>query len=197
MILRHLHLAGITRYIEASRIQDTLVRLLLASKANPSASPPPPTVLTAQFSPVYTCGRREIGTVDEDRREFLRASGQAEFYEALRGGQTTFHGPGQLVAYPVIDLKRHALTPRCYVNLLEQALIDTCEQCGIHAMRTEHTGVWTSPERKIAAIGVHLRRNVTSHGVGLNVRTDLTWFGRIVACGLADKEVTSFEKGGE
>jgi lipoyl(octanoyl) transferase 2 len=196
MKLRHLSLPGLTPYTHASRLQDVLVRALLASKADPSLPIPPPTVLTAQFLPVYTCGRREIGTVDAKQQGYLRADGRAEFHEALRGGQTTFHGPGQLIAYPVIDLKRHALTPRCYVNLLEQVLIGTCGRYGISAMRTEHTGVWTSSERKIAAIGVHLRRNVTSHGIGLNVNTDLWWFGRIVACGLADKETTSFEREG-
>lgn len=196
MKLTHLHLPGLIHYIHASNLQDVLVRRLLASKASPSLPIPNPAILTAQFHPVYTCGRREIGTVDAKQQEYLRAGGRAEFHEALRGGQTTFHGPGQLVAYPIIDLRRHGLTPRCYVHYLEDVLIRTCGRSGVAAMRTEHTGVWTTPERKIAAIGVHLRRFVTSHGVGLNVSTELGWFGRIVACGLEDKETTSFEKEG-
>lgn len=196
MKLAHLHLPGLTHYFHASHLQDVLVRRLLASKANPSLPTPNPSILTAEFHPVYTCGRREIGTVDSKQQDFLRAGGRAEFHQALRGGQTTFHGPGQLVAYPVIDLRRHGLTPRCYVHYLEDVLIRTCGRYGIKAMRTEHTGVWTSPERKIAAIGVHLRRFVSSHGVGLNVNTDLWWFGRIVACGLEDKETSSFEREG-
>ena len=196
MKLAHFSLSGLSRYLHASHLQDILVRDLLTSKANPSLSVPPPSVITAEFHPVYTCGRREIGTVDTQQQTYLRTHGRAEFHEALRGGQTTFHGPGQLVAYPIIDLKRHKLTPRCYVHFLEDVLIKTCGRYGLEAMRTEHTGVWTSPERKIAAIGVHLRRNVTSHGIGLNVSTDLWWFERIVACGLADKEATSFEREG-
>jgi lipoyl(octanoyl) transferase len=114
----------------------------------------------------------------------------------MRGGQTTFHGPGQLVAYPIIDLRTHKLTPRDYVCLLEKSLIATCAKYGIKAMTTEHTGVWTSPDDKIAAIGVHMRRNITSHGIGLNVNTDLWWFDRIVACGLEGKRATSFTREG-
>lgn len=108
----------------------------------------------------------------------------------------TFHGPGQLIAYPILDLRTHKLTPRHYVCLLEKTLIATCGKHGIEAMTTEHTGVWTSPDDKIAAIGVHMRRNVTSHGVGLNLNTDLWWFDRIVACGLEGKRTTSFAKEG-
>jgi len=98
------------------------------------------------------------------------------------------------VAYPIIDLRTHKLTPRSYVCLLEKSLISTCAKYGIEAMTTEHTGVWTSPDDKIAAIGVHMRRNITSHGVGLNVNTDLWWFDRIVACGLQGKRTTNFVK---
>jgi lipoyl(octanoyl) transferase len=80
--------------------------------------------------------------------------------------------------------------------MLEKSLIATCAQYGIKAMTTENTGVWTSDDDKIAAIGVHMRRNVTSHGVGLNINTDLWWFDRIVACGLEGKRATSFAKMG-
>jgi lipoate-protein ligase B len=114
----------------------------------------------------------------------------------MRGGQTTFHGPGQLVAYPIVDLRIHKLSPRCYVAMLEKSLIATCARHSIKAMTTENTGVWTSEDDKIAAIGVHMRRNITSHGVGLNVNTDLWWFDRIVACGLEGKRATSFVKQG-
>lgn len=172
------------------------MKSFLASKASESLPAPDPTIITAQFNPVYTCGRREIGTVSAEQQEYLRANSTAEFVEAMRGGQTTFHGPGQLVAYPIIDLRRHKLTPRSYVCVLEKALIATCNRYGIKAMATEHTGVWTTPEDKIAAIGVHMRRNITSHGIGLNVNTDLWWFNRIVACGLEGKKATSFENEG-
>jgi lipoate-protein ligase B len=134
--------------------------------------------------------------VTEEQQRFLRADGRADFVEAMRGGQTTYHGPGQLVAYPIIDLRTHKLSPRCYVAMLEKSLIATCARYGIKAMTTENTGVWTSEDDKIAAIGVHMRRNITSHGVGLNVNTDLFWFDRIVACGLEGKRATSFARQG-
>lgn len=194
--LHHLKLPGIVSYGHASSVQQRLVSAFLASKADQHIKEPDPVIITAEFQPVYTCGRREIGTVSTEQQEYLRAGGKAEFHEAMRGGQTTFHGPGQLVAYPIIDLKRHKLTPRTYVCLLEKTLIDTCAAYGIKAMTTEHTGVWTTPEKKIAALGIHLRRNITSHGIGLNVNTDLWWFNRIVACGLEGKKTTSFAEEG-
>ncbi|PNS19656.1 lipoyl(octanoyl) transferase [Sphaceloma murrayae] len=196
MNLRHLHLPGLTPYTHASALQSRLVSRFLAHKANPHTASPDPVIITAQFHPVYTCGRREIGTVSAEQQAFLRADGQADFHEALRGGQTTFHGPGQLIAYPILDLKRHALTPRSYVCLLEKSLMGTCKRYGVETRTTEHPGVWVDEERKIAALGVHLRRNVSSHGVGLNVSTDLGWFGRIVACGLEGKSTTSLQDQG-
>lgn len=124
----------------------------------------------------------------------LRDNGRAEVYEALRGGQTTYHGPGQLTAYPILDLRRHNLNTRSYICLLEKSLIAVCGQHGVNAMTTENTGVWVSEDKKIAAVGVHLRRFVSSHGVGLNVRREVDWgFGRIVACGLEGKITTSLE----
>lgn len=115
-----------------------------------------------------------------------------------RGGLTTFHGPGQLVIYPILDLRSvssarfpNGLSARCYVNVLEEATIRTLARCGITGMRTENPGVWVNEQKKIAALGVHLRRYVTMFGVGLNVTTDLGWFDRITACGLEGKEVTS------
>ena len=195
-LLRHLHIPGLVRYQYVASIQQNLVTQFLQWKADPSTSAPAPTIITTEFLPVYTCGRREVGTLTAAQIEHLRTDGRADFVEALRGGQTTFHGPGQLVAYPIIDLRTHGLTPRSYVCLLEAILIRTCGRYGIHAMRTEHTGVWTSQDDKIAAVGIHLRRNVTSHGIGLNVKTDLWWFDRIVACGLEGKNTTTFEKEG-
>jgi len=192
MKLQHIALAGLTPYTRASALQAALVRRHLAAKAQRSLAPP--SIITAQFHPVYTSGRRE--TVSAAQQAYLRASGRAEYAAAARGGQTTFHGPGQLVAYPIVDLRRHGLSPRCYVHALEGAAMRTCARYGVATVRTENVGVWTTPERKIAAVGVHLRRFVSAHGVGLNVSTDLWWFGRIVACGLADKEATSLEREG-
>ncbi|KAI9703236.1 MAG: hypothetical protein M1836_007801 [Candelina mexicana] len=198
MRLAHLRLPNVTSYKHAATLQERLVSRLLRYKAllTPSSAPPDPTILTAQFHPVYSCGRREVGNISAEQQEYLRADGKAEFVEAMRGGQTTFHGPGQLVAYLILDMKRHGISPRDYIRLLETTVIKTCRNYGIRGFITDNPGVWTTQERKIAAVGVHLRRNVTSHGIGLNVNTNLWWFNRIVACGLEGKETTSFEREG-
>ena len=197
MLLRHLHLPGLTNYTRASKLQAQLVSNFLAHKADPATiAAPDPTVITAEFHPVYTCGRRDIGNVSQDQINYLTAPtplGQASFHEALRGGQTTFHGPGQLVAYPILHLKRHGLTARCYIHLLESCVIETCAQYGVSTKRTENPGVWVDEMHKICALGVHLRRNISSHGVGLNVSTEMGWFERIAACGLEGKRTTSLE----
>ncbi|KAK5126838.1 hypothetical protein LTR08_004588 [Meristemomyces frigidus] len=199
MILRHIPLP-LTPYTTAATLQTHLVAAQLAHKAAaPTSTPPPhPAVITAQFHPTYTCGRREIGTVSPAQRDYLTATtpwGRAQFHETRRGGQTTFHGPGQLVAYPVLDLQRHKLTPRAWIHLLESAVMSTCAHYGVATARTENPGVWTpAGEKKICAVGVHLRRNVTSHGVGLNVGVELGWFGRIVGCGLEGKGATDLRR---
>jgi len=204
-ILQHIHLTpSPTTYTHAANLQSRLVAQFLAHKASPQAIPAPsPTLITAQFHPVYTCGRREIGTVTHEQKRYLTSPtpwGKAEFHEALRGGQTTFHGPGQLVAYPIIDLRRHNLSARCYIRYLENTIIDVLKsEYGLSGRTTANPGVWLGEgreERKICAIGVHLRRNITSHGIGLNVSTELGWFGRIMACGLEGKGTTSLEKEG-
>jgi lipoate-protein ligase B len=221
-VLRHIHLPGITPFATASAIQDVLVRQFLDHKALTSSqyppSPPPPaptpTILTFSPNPVYTTGRRERGTLSTAQIDVLKATlpsletppynaevtkQNAEVHETLRGGQTTFHGPGQLVIYPILDLKAiktklwpKGLTAKCYVNLLEEATIRTIGgPHGIKGIRTDNPGVWIDEQTKIAALGVHLRRNIASYGVGLNVKTDLRWFDRIVACGLEGKRTTS------
>jgi lipoyl(octanoyl) transferase len=160
-------------------------------------SEPPPTIITAQFQPVYTTGRRDYGILTGDAKNILRDGGRAEVFEALRGGQTTYHGPGQLTAYPLLDLRQHKLGTRDYICLLEKSIITLCEKYGIQAKTTENTGVWVTDDKKIAAVGVHLRRFVSSHGIGLNVDRRVDWgFGRIVACGLAGKMTTSLEAEG-
>ena len=198
MRLLHVHIPGIVPYARGTSIQDKLVHRFLDYKKATSfdQAPPTPTVLTCSFTPTYTCGRREVGCISPAQQEYLRTDGRAEFIEALRGGQTTFHGPGQLVAYLISDLRRHSVSPRQYVRLLESSVISTCAHYGIASQTTDNPGVWTSPTKKIAAVGVHLQRNITSHGIALNVSTDLWWFDRIVACGLEGKETTSFEREG-
>ncbi|KAF2489022.1 lipoyltransferase [Lophium mytilinum] len=192
MKLHHLHLHGLPSYPSVSVLQESLVARFLLSKSTPSP-PPPPTLLTFSPPPTYTCGRREIGALTPSQIAHLRANGRAAFHEALRGGQTTYHGPGQLVAYPILDLKPLKLSPRCYIRALETALQSTCATYGVKTFTTANPGLWVSEDEKIGSVGVHMRRNVTSHGVALNVDTDLAWFERIVACGLEGKRAVSLE----
>ncbi len=122
----------------------------------------------------------------------LREKG-VEVHESDRGGDVTYHGPGQIVAYPIIDLREWKRDVGAFVRVIEQTLIDTLEEFGIQAFRIPKlTGVW-SDDAKIAAIGVHLSRWVSTHGWALNVTTDLRYFDYIVPCGLA-KPVTSMER---
>lgn len=196
--LRHLHLPGLTTYLRASSIQDHLVRIQLNHKKASSSGPAPsPFLLTFQTPPTYTCGRREVGTLTPDQIDHLKAGGKAEFHEALRGGQTTFHGPGQLTAYLIVSLQAHRLQPRTHIRLLEDSIIATCATYGLESHTTENPGVWIGQEpddRKLASVGVHLRRYVSSHGIGLNISVDLAWFDRIVACGLVGKKATNIER---
>lgn len=196
--LRHLHLPGLTNYLRVAAIQDRLVREYLDHKAAPKAIRDPfPTLLTFQTPPTYTCGRREVGKLSDAQIAHLKAGGKAEFYEALRGGQTTFHGPGQLTAYLIVSLKEHELDTRSHITLLENSVMATCGHLELTTHTTKNPGVWigTPPDdRKICSVGVHLRRNIASHGIGLNVSVDLSWFDRIVACGLVGKQATSIEK---
>ncbi|MCJ1308291.1 hypothetical protein MMC25_001944 [Agyrium rufum] len=201
MFLRHVHIPLPRPYTYSENLQSLLVKQFLHWKASvqPGSHPhnapsPPPTLLTFQTEPTYTCGRREIGKLSDSQIAHLRADGKAAFHEALRGGQTTFHGPGQLTAYLIASLGEHGLNPRTYVRMLEDNVIETGAKYAIKSFTTSDPGVWTSADDKLASVGVHMRRNVTSHGVGINVTTDLGWFDRIVACGLEGKRATSFER---
>ncbi|KAH8417548.1 hypothetical protein KR222_001713 [Zaprionus bogoriensis] len=149
-------------------------------------------LLLLEHDPVYTIGIRTKGYTSEDE-ERLRQLG-ADFHRTDRGGLITFHGPGQLVAYPIINLRQFKPSIRWYVHTLEQAVIETCRQLGIpDASTTKDTGIWVG-DQKICAIGVHGSRYVTTHGIGLNCSTDLTWFEHIVPCGIEGKGVTSLSE---
>jgi lipoyl(octanoyl) transferase len=147
-------------------------------------------LLLLEHLPVYTIGRGgDEGNLlaGPDR---LRELG-AEFVRIDRGGDITFHGPGQLVAYPIVEL-RDPLDLRRYVRSLEASIIETAAEFGVTAGRVEGlTGVWVSAQRKLAAIGVRVRRGVTTHGLALNVNTRLAWFDEVIPCGIRDKETTS------
>ena len=195
-ILKHLRLPSPCSYHRASTIQEHLVALHHTAKHAATSKPPPPLLLTAEFNPVYTLGRRERDNLPSATLTQLLASNNAELVTTNRGGQITFHGPGQLVAYLVLDLKRHKLTPRCYIRFLETSVIDALKHFGLEAYTTENPGVWVSDQRKITAVGVRMQRYITSHGVGLNVNTDQEWWRHIVACGLQGKEMTSMAQEG-
>jgi lipoyl(octanoyl) transferase len=150
-------------------------------------------LLLLEHFPVYTIGRGgdEANLLASPDR--LRQIG-AEFHRIDRGGDVTFHGPGQLVAYPIVEL-RDPLDLRRYVRSLEAAVIATARGFGVRAERLDGlTGVWVDGSRKLAAIGVRVRRGVTTHGLALNVNTDLRWFAEMIPCGIADKEVTSLAR---
>lgn len=151
-------------------------------------------LLMVTHEPVYTLGRH-ADRANIVNREWLESRG-AEVVEIDRGGDVTFHGPGQLVVYPIIDLQTRKLGVKDYVNLLEEAVIRTIAEYGINGERVDGaTGVWidaaTPVERKICAIGIRCSRFITMHGLALNVSTDLSWFSAINPCGFVDKGVTS------
>jgi lipoyl(octanoyl) transferase len=157
----------------------------------------PDTLLLLEHDPVYTTGRRGAGS-----NLLMPASALgAPLVESDRGGDITFHGPGQLIAYPIMDLRAAGLTVVGYVRSLEETIIRTLREYGVEGeISCGQTGVWVGDE-KVAAIGVRVGKPagaqggwVTSHGLALNVDVDLDWFERIVPCGIADKGVTSLAK---
>lgn len=179
---------GRVDYSTALSLQETLVALVKAGRIGH-------TLLLLEHPPVITLGRNAGAQNIVASRDSLAGQG-IELHETNRGGDVTFHGPGQLVGYPIFDLR--AFAPRLgaveFVRKLEEALIRTCGDLGVVTERVAGlTGVWTQemPAAKIAAIGVHISRAVTSHGFALNVSTNLDYFKLIVPCGIADKPVTS------
>ncbi|MGC2697960.1 MAG: lipoyl(octanoyl) transferase LipB [Candidatus Angelobacter sp.] len=182
---------GRVDYSTALELQRTLVQLVKDGSISH-------TLLLLEHPPVITLGRNAGTQNIVASPEFLASHG-VELHETDRGGDVTFHGPGQLVGYPIFDLR--AFDPRIgavdFVRKLEEALIRTCGDLGVVTERISGlTGVWTQDEvpGKIAAIGVHISRAVTSHGFALNVNTNLDYFKLIVPCGIPDKPVTSLEQ---
>lgn len=147
-------------------------------------------LLLVEHDPVYTLGRGTRATSLPIAPAELERRG-AQVFEVERGGDVTFHGPGQLVGYPIINLKLHREDLHWYLRELEAALIDALAALGVQAERNAGlTGVWTRG-RKIASIGVHVKQWVTLHGFALNVSTDLSAFGQIVPCGIEQVVMTS------
>lgn len=150
-------------------------------------------LLFVEHPPVYTLGRGTQSSSLPASADELRRSG-AEVFEIERGGDVTFHGPGQLVGYPILDLSHHRQDLHWYLRTLEASLIDALLTFGLEAERNEGlTGVWLQG-RKIASIGVHVKRWVTFHGFALNVTTDLGWFDAIVPCGIQNVTMTSIAR---
>ena len=173
---------GPTPYLEAWELQRSLAAAVRQEAI-------PDTVVLLEHPPVITTGRRTAG--DELH---LPEGVEVEVIETDRGGKSTYHGPGQLVCYPILDLNRHGRDVRRYCRDLEEALIQTLAAFGLEGRRIEGlTGVWMSPPpRKIASIGVHISRWVTTHGYALNVDLDPQPFTEwITACGLADAAFTT------
>lgn len=155
-------------------------------------------IILCEHPHVYTLGRS-----GQERNMLLNERQLAEMgvtlYHIDRGGDITYHGPGQLVCYPILNLEEFSLGLKAYVNLLEEAVIRVCASYGITAGRlAKATGVWLEPEtvraRKICAIGVRSSHFVTMHGLALNVNTDMKYFGYINPCGFVDKGVTSLQR---
>jgi lipoate-protein ligase B len=174
--------AGRVPYAEALDWQRRLAEDRIARRL------PHDLLLLLEHPPVVTLGRNSHDV------NVLRTDG-IEVYDVERGGDVTYHGPGQLVGYPIFDLTNLKPDLHWYLRTLEQALIDALALLGVPAERNPgYTGVWTRGGKKIASIGIHVKQWVTWHGFALNVTTDLTSFDRIVPCGIPGVVMTSVER---
>ena len=194
-------------YLECWEKQRTMFEGMLQRKrtgqvcddvANPEQVGTAGVIYLVEHNPVYTLGKSGKSENMLVSEPYLRSIG-AEFYHIDRGGDVTYHGPGQVVGYPILDLEQLGIGLREYIDSLEEAIIGVCREWGIEAGRIAGaSGVWldgdSSRARKICAIGVRASRYVTMHGFAMNVNTDLKYFTHINPCGFVDKGVTSLEK---
>jgi len=178
---------GRTSYVEVLELQRRLCRQRISGEISEDI------LLLVEHEPVVTLGRGlRPGSLPLSPKE-LEARG-LQVFDVERGGDVTFHGPGQLVGYPIIDLRKHREDLHWYLRRLEAGLIDGLARLGIEAGTTAGlTGVWTRG-RKIASIGIHVKQWVTFHGFALNVTTDLSYFDLIVPCGIPDVTMTSVSR---
>jgi lipoyl(octanoyl) transferase len=196
---------GLIDYKEAWDYQENLLQEIIALKSENriltenEKKATPNYLLFCEHPHVYTLGKS--GSEDNllvDQSQLNKA--EATFYKINRGGDITYHGPGQLVAYPIFDLDNFFTDIHKYLRFLEEAVIQTIAEYGLKGERySGFTGVWLDADnpakaRKICAMGVRCSRWVTMHGLALNVNTDLSYFKNIVPCGIDDKAVTSLEK---
>jgi lipoate-protein ligase B len=181
----HLIELGRVPYLEAWELQRSLATAVAQGEI-------PDTVVLLEHPPVVTLGRRA-----DERELHIPEGAEVEVVETDRGGKSTYHGPGQLVCYPIFDLRRHGEDVKRYCRDLEEALIRTIGAVGVEATRIEGlTGIWLErPPRKIASIGVHISKWVTTHGYALNVDLDPAPFTEwITACGLEDTAFTTIAR---
>ena len=189
------HPIGSVDYKEAWDFQESLFNAIILAKQqgvlNSSSH-----LITCEHPHVFTLGKsgkKDHLLADENSLNAIDAT----FYQINRGGDITYHGPGQLVVYPILDLDQFFTDIHKYMRFLEEAVILTLAEYGIIGHRIEGlTGVWIDLEkpRKIAAFGVKSSRWVTMHGIGFNVNTDLSYFDQIIPCGISDKQVTSMQQ---
>jgi lipoyl(octanoyl) transferase len=176
------------------KVQKQLIDQKLAVRDNPQLKKKiPDSLIYVEHPHVYTLGK------SGDAANLLKGMAElkqidAEFIENDRGGDITYHGPGQIVGYPILDLDRYFTDVHKYLRYLEEVIIKTCGDYGIEAGRIDGlTGVWVG-EEKICAMGIRCSRWVTMHGFAFNVNTDLSYFDHIVPCGIRDKNVTGLNK---
>ena len=192
---------GLLSFATALEVQeDYFYKIISEKKANRQKEQPTPTdnfLLFVEHKPVYTLGKSgDIQHLLLDQNGLKEK--EIEFYKTNRGGDITFHGLGQIVGYPILDLDNFFTDIHKYLRFLEEIIIKTLAEYGLTATRSkEETGVWLDAEtpfaRKICALGVRASRWVTMHGFALNVNTDLTYFEHIVPCGIMGKGVTSLK----
>ena len=185
---------GTMPYLDALALQRDVARARIAGQVAEDV------LLLVEHLPVVTLGRSTKAQHLTTPTALLEARG-VEVHESERGGDVTFHGPGQLVGYPIVDLKRHRQDLHWYLRQVEEALMVASAALGVPAERSAgYTGVWTRGPgeahgpRKLASIGVHARDWVTWHGFALNVTTDLSYFDLIVPCGIAGVDMTSLSR---
>jgi lipoyl(octanoyl) transferase len=190
---------GLMDYKEAWDYQATIFKELIIGKKERGNESGSGTLIFVEHPHVYTLGKS--GSENNLLLDYIQLRAKdAQFYRIDRGGDITYHGPGQIVGYPIFDLEVMKIGLKEYIFRLEEAVINTVGEFGLAGSRLEGgTGVWLEPEvkgkaRKICAIGVKASRYVTMHGFAFNVNTDLTYFSYINPCGFTDKGVTSLEK---
>ena len=178
---------GLMSFATALEVQRSAARARITGELDQDL------LILVEHPPVVTLGRSSKAHHLLASPELLASRG-VELFEVERGGDVTFHGPGQLVGYPIVDLKRHKQDLHWYLRQVEEALIRALAPLGVVAdRRAGLTGVWTKG-RKLASIGVHARDWVTWHGFALNVTTDLSYFDLMVPCGIADVQMTSVQR---